>query len=102
MGRRGGGELELRHQRSPDVIVEPVLGGGRFPDSVREMMETLLPESKHGKQEKKGGGGGNGKTQQPSQQEGKEKRGGGPRFLEISFHGAEPGLRSGWVKLIQQ
>ncbi|KAL4550743.1 hypothetical protein Ndes2526B_g08849 [Nannochloris sp. 'desiccata'] len=101
MGRRGNGELELRHQRRPDVIVEPVRGGGRFPDSVREMMETLLPEAKHGKQQGKGGGG---KTQQPQPEkmQANEKRVAGPRFLEISFHGAEAGVRSGWVKLIQQ
>jgi N6-adenosine-specific RNA methylase IME4 len=108
MGRRGGnggggggGELELRHQRTPDVIVEPIRGGGKFPDSVREMMETLLPEPKHGKQQQsKAAGGGNGKTQQ--QQPEKEKvTGNRPRFLEISFHGAEPGVRSGWVKLVQ-
>ena len=99
MGRRGGGELELRHQRSPDVIVEPVRGGGKFPDTVREMMETLLPESKHAKQGKTLGG----KATQQQQQE-KEKKGGvksGARFLEISFHGAEPGVRPGWVKLVQ-
>jgi len=103
MGRRGGGELELRHQRRPDVIVEPVRGGGRFPDSVREMMETLLPEAKHGKQHGKGGGGG-GKAQQlpPEKIQDTEKRVAGPRFLEISFHGSEPGVRSGWIKLIQQ
>ncbi len=103
MGRRGGGELELRHQRSPDVIVEPVRGGGKFPDSVREMMETLLPEAKHGgKQQKKGS-----KTQPPppppenslKKEEGIKNK---ARFLEISFHGAEPGVRSGWVKLVQQ
>lgn len=104
MGRRGSGELELRHQRRPDVIVEPVRGGGRFPDSVREMMETLLPEVKHGKQHGKGGGGGTCTAQQlqPGKVQEKEKRGAGPRFLEISFHGAELGERSGWVKLIQQ
>lgn len=83
MGRRGKGALELRHQRSPDVIVEPALGAGRFPDGVREMLETLLPEGKGGSD---GGGGGAQRA---------------PRFLEVAFHGAEPGARPGWAKLVQ-
>lgn len=92
MGRRGGGDLELRHQRNPDVIVQPALGGGRFPDVVREMLETLLPEGKLGG--RGGGGDGNGKS-------GGERVPGVPRFLEVAFHGAEPGVRPGWVKLVE-
>ena len=79
MGRKGGGkDLELRHQRSPDVILEPVMDGGRFPDGVREMMELLLPP--------------------PAA----TKSAGRRRFLEVAFHGAEPGERDGWVKLVLQ
>ena len=108
MGRRssssrGGGELELRHQRSADVIVEAVRGGGRFPDAAREMLETLLPVRKKGKKGEEGGvdaekGGG-----------GEEDNDGttttvvstASRFLEVALHGAEVGVRPGWVKVVQ-
>ena len=92
MGRRGGGDLELRHQRNPDVIVQPAMGNGRFPDAVREMLETLLPEPKHAEQgEKKSAAGGDRPVRTL----------GSPRFLEVAFHGAEPEIRPGWVKLVQ-
>ena len=73
MGRRGSGARQLRHQRSPDVLLSPALSGGRFPDEVRKMMETLLPV---GEDE-------------------------GPRFLEIAFQGGEERGRAGWVTLVQ-
>lgn len=78
MALRGTGKgLELRHQRTCDVLMAPSPGGGRFPDEVRVMMETLLP---------------------PAAPDGE----GGPRFLEIAFHGAEVGGRAGWVTLVQK
>lgn len=76
LGRRGSQELELRHQRNADVIIAPALGDGRFPDAVREMLETLLPDV----------GGGDG----------------GPRLLEVAFQGAEAASRPGWVTLAQE
>jgi hypothetical protein len=78
MGRRGGGGLDLRHQRTADVVVAPALGGGRFPGMVRAMLETLLA-----------GAGGGVRGQGP------------PRLLEVAFQGGEPGGRAGWVTLVQ-
>jgi N6-adenosine-specific RNA methylase IME4 len=83
MGRRGSsGELELRHQRTPDVLIAPALGNGRTPDAVREMLETLLPVQKRDE------GDGDGHS--------------APRLLEVAFHGAEVGVRPDWVMVAQQ
>lgn len=85
IGRRGSGDLELRHQRTADVVIAPALGGGRFPDAVRKMMETLLPDAQGGVALGCG-----------SQKEAL------PRLLEVAFHGVEQTLRPGWVRLAQK
>lgn len=97
MGRRGQegkgqeskGHLELRHQRTPDVIISPALPPGRCPEAVYSMIETLLPESAACKAAKSGSSG-------------------GPlRLLELSFNGSgssgggERCGRPGWVRLVQ-
>lgn len=75
MGRRGSsGELELRHQRSTDVVFAPEMENGRYPDAIQEMLETLLPEPSGVGEE------------------------GAPRLLEIAFHGAAA-PRPGWMTL---
>lgn len=47
IGRRGtdSQHLELRHQRTPDVIVSPALPDGCCPEAVFSMIQTLLPDA---------------------------------------------------------
>jgi hypothetical protein len=97
--------LELRHQRTCDVLLSPHLGGHQVPDDVRLMLETLLPDagtggiSVRGKKKMRSsdddnnnGGDSTGNGQQPL------------RLLELAFQGPdliETGRR-GWFKIIQQ
>lgn len=99
--------LELRHQRTCDVMLSPHLGGHQVPDDVRVMLETLLPDAGI---DRVGGGGKKKKSssidydgasirndQQQQQQQ--------PlRLLELAFQGPDPieTGRRGWFKIIQQ
>lgn len=69
---QGSGELELRHQRSPDVIVSAALEMGGTPDSVYKTIQTLLPDA------------------------GKLGQEGRPRLLEVVWGTAKRIPRPGW------
>lgn len=90
IGRRGTGNLELRHQRSPDVLISPVLASGRIPEAVRETLEVLLPSPSS-------------RQRQPefTSENVISSENEDPRLLEISFHGAEDTVRPGWIVLAQ-
>ncbi|KAL4428095.1 hypothetical protein ABPG75_002184 [Micractinium tetrahymenae] len=84
VGRRGDekkAHLELRHQRTPDVVISPALRPGACPDAVYSMIETLLPDV------------------------GAAARSGGRlRLLELVFPpaaGLGPGGRPGWITVVQ-
>ena len=79
MARRGSEKehhLELRHQRTPDVIFSPLTASRRCPDAARAMLETLLPDSQAFRQ------------------------GGQPRLLEIAVQGGSLEGRAGWVTVV--
>lgn len=84
VGRRGEekkAHLELRHQRTPDVIISPALRPGACPDAVYSMIETLLPDAGTA-----------------------AKSGGQARLLELAFPpagGLGPSGRPGWVTVVQ-
>lgn len=87
IGRRGTGDLELRHQRTPDVIIEPISGTTKVPNAARDMLETLLPPSiRKGKE--------HGQDKPRPMED--------PRLLEICFHGCERASRSGWFVIDQE
>jgi N6-adenosine-specific RNA methylase IME4 len=44
VGRKGGGALELRHQRRCDVMLAPRRTRGEVPPALRELVEVLLPD----------------------------------------------------------
>lgn len=80
MGRKGPpSALELRHQRTPDVIITPALPHGQRPQEAYTMLETLLHQAA-------------------------DRRGSEMCLLEIGFtssEGMEAG-RTGWVTLLQR
>ncbi|KAI3428742.1 hypothetical protein D9Q98_007565 [Chlorella vulgaris] len=78
MGRRvdaGSSRLELRHQRTPDVIASPALCDGQCPEAVYNMIETLLPEA--GKAVK-------------------------PKLLELNLCGGSGSPRPGWIMVVNE
>lgn len=75
LGRKGAASsMQLKHQRTADVIFAPALPPGQCPDEARVMLETLLPPC-----------------------------GGAPRLLEVSLAPGpqEAASRPGWVKVVQ-
>jgi N6-adenosine-specific RNA methylase IME4 len=51
---RKAGEIELRHQRSPDVCFDFLKKGRQKPTFVYEVIETLLPTAKYSPEEGRG------------------------------------------------
>lgn len=78
--RSGGGpELQLRHQRSPDVIFEPCEAGGRVPEAAYLTLETLLP-------------GAWAAVESPP----------APELLELDLRGSSCAARAGWARVAVQ
>lgn len=78
-GRQGAGDLELRHQRTADVIVGPAAAGAAIPEGVYAMIETLLTEA------------------------GLWESTGRCRLLELTWHGQKSRQgRPGWVTVVQE
>jgi hypothetical protein len=79
MGRTGASDLQLRHQRSADVLFGPVEAGGRVPEATYVVLETLLP----------GRGPGLGAGEEA------------PRLLELDLRGANCAARPGWTRVVR-
>ncbi|KAK9810455.1 hypothetical protein WJX72_010932 [[Myrmecia] bisecta] len=81
IGRKGNSDLELRHQRCPDVVIAPVPAHGLVPEAVYETIETMLPDAT------------------PAL---KDPDNHAPRLLELRWGGAEASARNGWSTVVQK